>query len=257
MASCFNYRGYGQEKIAEDEAVETFYGVVFNRKHPICPDHGEGQEIKLYSPLTLTTYAGYPFFPALLHGEKVPAYQAAIQRGIAQSMREYGTGGLAETLYNRFVAGKISSIVPDVEEHHGRLWGVARVSTTGRLTVRELAGLKEEWKEIAAHGWGELFASRILEEGHIRFHAGFWDTERGEDLCLLKEEELGKETGFLVREKISDSLLDGFRAESNRAGEGGVPDVLRPVWKSPGSHGQWRKGQLCVPGDREAGRHPL
>lgn len=36
-----------------------------------------------------------------------------------------------------------------------------------------------------------------LEEGHTRFYAGFWDTERGEDLCLLTEEELGKEVGGL------------------------------------------------------------
>lgn len=195
----FDYRRYGQEKIRETGAAETFYGVVVNREHPICPDHGEGQEMKLYSPLTLTTYAGYPFFPALIHGEKVPAYQAAIRKEIARSMREYGTGGLAETLWNQLLARKISAIVPDVEEHHGRLWGVARVSTAGKLTDRELAGLKEEWKEIAAHGWGELFASRTLEEGHIRFHAGFWDTERGENLCLLTEEELGKVGGFEIR----------------------------------------------------------
>ncbi len=192
LSSCFDYRRYGQEKIAEDGVTETFYGVVINREKPICPDHGEGPEMKLYSPLTLTTYAGYPFFPALLHGEKVPAYQAAIRKEIARSMREYGTGGLAETLWNQLLARKISAIVPDVEEHHGRLWGVARVSTAGKLTDHELAGLKAEWKEIAAHGWGELFASRTLEEGHIRFHAGFWDTERGENLCLLTEEELGK-----------------------------------------------------------------
>lgn len=200
LPSCFDHRRYGQEKIAEDGVTETFYGVVINREKPICLDHGEGQEMKLYSPLTLTTYAGYPFFPALLHGEKVPAYQAAIRKEIARSMREYGTGGLAETLWNQLLARKISTIVPDVEEHHGRLWGVARVSTAGKLTDRELAGLKEEWKEIAAHGWGVLFASRILEAGHIRFYAGFWDTERGENLCLLTEEELGKEVGgFEIR----------------------------------------------------------
>ena len=67
----------------------------------------------------------------------------------------------------------------------------------------------------------------------------------------------GKEVGFLARKKISDSLLDGFRAESNREGEGSVPDVLRPVSKSPGGYGQWRKGQLCVSGDCKAGWHPL
>lgn len=192
LSFCFDYRRYGQEKIVEDGVTETFYGVVINREKPICPDRGKGQEMKLYSPLTLTTYAGYPFFPALLHGEKVPAYQAAIRKEIARSMREYGTGGLAETLWNQLLARKISAIVPDVEEHHGRLWGVARVSTAGKLTNRELAGLKEEWKEIAAHGWGDLFASRTLKVGNIRFHAGFWDMERGENLSLMTEEEFGK-----------------------------------------------------------------
>lgn len=174
--------------------------MVVNREHPICLDHGERQELKLYSPLTLTTFAGYPLFPALLHGEKVPAFQTVIRKEIAKSMREYGAGSLAETLYNQLLSGKIASIVPDVEEHQGQLWGVAQISTRGALTERELAGLKEEWKEIAAHGWGDLFASRILEAGHIRFHAGFWDMERGENLSLMTEEEFGREVGgFEIR----------------------------------------------------------
>ncbi len=196
----FDYRRYGQEKIRETGAAETFYGVVVNREHPICLDHGERQELKLYSPLILTTFAGYPLFPALLHGEKMPAFQTVIRKEIAKSMREYGAGGLAETLYNQLLSGKVSTIVPDVEEHQGQLWGVARICTKGELTERELAGLKEEWKEIAAHGWGDLFASRILEAGHIRFHAGFWDMERGENLSLMTEEEFGREVGgFEIR----------------------------------------------------------
>lgn len=196
----FDYRRYGQEKIRETGVAETFYGVVVNRQKPICLDHGEGQELKLYSPLTLTTFAGYPFFPALLHGEKVAAFQTVIRMEIAKSMREYGAGGLAETLYNQLLSGKISSIVPDVEEHQGQLWGVAQVSTRGELTERELAGLREEWKEIAAHGWGDLFASCTLNAGNIRFHAGFWDTERGENLSLMTEEEFGREVGgFEIR----------------------------------------------------------
>ena len=65
---------------------------------------------------------------------------------------------------------------------------------------QELSGLKEEWKEIAAHGWGDLFASRTLNAGNIRFHAGFWDTERGENLSLMTEEEFGREVGgFEIR----------------------------------------------------------
>ena len=200
LKSHFDYRRYGQEKIRETGAAETFYGVVVNREHPICLDHGEEQELKLYSPLTLTTFAGYPLFPALLHGEKMPVFQTVIRKEIAKSMREYGAGGLAETLYNQLLSGKISSIVPDVEEHQGQLWGVAQVSTRGELTERELVGLKEEWKEIAAHGWGELLASRTLNTGNIRFHTGFWDTERGENLSLMTEEEFGREVGgFEIR----------------------------------------------------------
>ena len=86
LSSCFDYRRYGQEKIAEDGVTETFYGVVINREHPICLDHGERQELKLYSPLTLTTFAGYPLFPALLHGEKMPAFQTVIRKEIAKSI---------------------------------------------------------------------------------------------------------------------------------------------------------------------------
>ena len=188
----FDYRRYGQEKIRETGAAETFYGVVVNREHPICLDHGERQELKLYSPLTLNTCAGYPLFLALLHGERVPEFQTVIRKEIVQSMREYGAGGLAENLYNQLLSGKIFAIVPDVEEHQGQLWGVAQVRTNGELTKRELEGLKEEWKEIAAHGWGDLFASRTLKVGNIRFHAGFWDMERGENLSLMTEEEFGK-----------------------------------------------------------------
>ena len=106
LKSHFDYRRYGQEKIRKTGAAETFYGVVVNREHPICLDHGEGQELKLYSPLTLTTFAGYPLFPALLHGEKVPAFQTVIRKEIAKSMREYGAGGLAENLYNQLLSEK-------------------------------------------------------------------------------------------------------------------------------------------------------
>ena len=35
LSSCFDYRRYGQEKIAEDGVTETFYGVVINREKPI------------------------------------------------------------------------------------------------------------------------------------------------------------------------------------------------------------------------------
>ncbi len=196
LAACFDYRRYGQEKMAEDGAVETFYGIVVNRECPVRLDHGEKQELKLYAPLTLTTFSGLPMHPEL-YRERIPAFERTVKREITRSMQEYGKSGLAETLSNRILSGKIASMFPDVEEHQGRLWGVVKVCTIGELTDREMAGLKEEWKEIAAHGWGEQFSCHTLKEGNVGFHAGFWDTDRGEDLCLMTEEEFEKEVrGF-------------------------------------------------------------
>ena len=54
-----------------------------------------------------------------------------------------------------------------------------------------------------------------------------------------------KEAGFLAREKISDSLLDGFRAESDRAGEDGVPDVEKAAEQKGAP---WDKGGTAARG---------
>lgn len=191
---CFDYRRYGQEKMAEDGAVETFYGIIVNRECPICLDHGEKQNFKLYAPLTLTTFSGLPMHPEF-YQERLPAFETTVKKEITRSMQEYGKSGLAENLSNRILSGKIVSMFPDVEEHQGRLWRVVKVCTAGKLTEREMAGLKEEWKEIAGCGWGDQFSCRTLKHSSGGFHAGFWDTERGENLCLLTEEEFGKEVG--------------------------------------------------------------
>lgn len=58
----------------------------------------------------------------------------------------------------------------------------------------------EEWKTIAAYGWGEQFACHVLEGDHVRFFVDFWDTERGTDLFFLSEEDFGREVGgFEIR----------------------------------------------------------
>lgn len=49
-----------------------------------------------------------------------------------------------------------------------------------------------------------------------------------------------KEAGFLAREKISDSLLDGFRAESNRKSKDGIRDVDEAVPEASGGDRQRR-----------------
>lgn len=200
LAAYFDYRRYGQEKIDWEGVTETFYGVVKNREHPISHGPGKGRDFKLYSPLAWSGYTGMPWLPELFTRARRETFQQEIREKIARDMREYGKGGLAETLSNQLLARKVSSMVPDVEEHQGKLWGVLKVSTAMELTDREMEGLKEEWKTIAAYGWGEQFACHALEGDHVRFYVDFWDTERGTDLFLLSEEEFGREVGgFEIR----------------------------------------------------------
>jgi len=69
-------------------------------------------------------------------------------------------------------------------------------------------------------------------------------------LSLAREQKRRRQSSG--REKISDSFLNGFRAESNRESKNGVRDVLEAVWASSGGYGQWRERQRRLQGDCEA-----
>lgn len=195
LTAHFDYRRYGQEKIDQDGVVGTGYGVVVNRERPICHNQKNGQELKLYSPLTWSDYEGMPMLLESFLEERLDMLQEKIRREIARSLSEYGERGLAEVLSNQLLSRKVSFMFPDVEEHQGQLWGILNIRTAMELTDREMEGIKEEWKEIAAHGWGEQFGYHVFQENDTKFHIGFWDTERGGNLFLLSEEEFGREVG--------------------------------------------------------------
>ena len=191
-----NLREFGQKMMEETGPVQTCYGVVINRAHPIRPPRYSTGSIRLFSPLTISAYGGRePVQPLILSGQEAVFMQADIRGHIARSMQGYGEGGLAELLSNRILARKVRCMWPDVEEKGGELWGVLKVDTVAALTDREKAALAEEWRVIAGEGWGLQLMYGPICRGEREMHVGFWDTERGSGLFILPEEEFLKSIG--------------------------------------------------------------
>lgn len=191
-----NLREFGQKMMEETGPVQTLYGVVINRAHPIRPPRYSAGSFRLFSPLTVSAYGGRePVQPLILSGQEAASLQAAIRGHIARSMQGYGEGGLAELLSNRILARKVRCMWPDAEEKGGELWGVLKVDTAAALTDREKAALTEEWRMIAGEGWGLQLMYRPICRGEREMHVGFWDTERGSGLFIMPEEEFLKSTG--------------------------------------------------------------
>ena len=191
-----NLRESGQRMMEETGPVQTLYGVVVNKAHPIRTAMGGTGSFRLFSPLTISAYGGRePVQPLNLSGQEALPMQADIRSHIARSLQGYGDSGLAELLSNRILARKVRCMWPDVEEKGGELWGVLKVDTVAALTDREKAALAEEWRVIAGEGWGQQLMYMPVRQGAREVYIGFWDTERGSGLSIMPEEEFLKSTG--------------------------------------------------------------
>ena len=126
------------------------------------------QTLKLYMPLTADLYAPNKYGDMdydeseLLDGRELRQYEAVIATALERErMPKEEERGIMHW-YNKTdaVDNKVRSVVFELEERVGRLWGVAECKVQGELTAGELAALKDYITGQAADGWGEHFEQR-------------------------------------------------------------------------------------------------
>ena len=124
------------------------------------------QTLKLYMPLTADLYTadedgnvGVETEREPLDGSALRQYEAEIAAALKRERipREEDRGVMRWYDKADAVDDKVRSVVFELEERDGRLWGVAECKVQSELTERELAALKDYITEHIPDGWGEGF----------------------------------------------------------------------------------------------------
>ena len=168
------YRGYNQEL---SNILSENLGMKF-------PKSKEQQILKLYMPLTITTYDieneyGYRETvdePLELSNYEVIDYIHEILEAIERNnLPEEKERGLMK-YYDKHdsVNAKVSKYEFSVEIVDGELMGVAILTLNDDLTLRELQKIKDDITGQASDGWGEGFEQREISTDMGDMHISFW-----------------------------------------------------------------------------------
>ena len=154
----------------------------------------ERSMLKLYMPLTAELYepdewGDMPEEAERLTGGELASYEDKIRSALFKNrMQEEQVRGIMYW-YRKpdSVNDKVHSVVFDVEQRHGRLWGVAECQISGELSAEELAALKKYISGQASDGWGEGFEQREIElDGGRELYIHLWQDE---DWSIRTEQE--------------------------------------------------------------------
>lgn len=153
----------------------------------------EVQTVKFYMPL-VAEYFGYDDwgdreeYGTDLKGKDLRGYEAEIRKALVDHrMPEEADRGLMHWYDEQDgVNDKVQSVIFDVENRDGQLWGIAECKVIGKLTPEEKEILADYIAGQASDGWGESVEQRDIEvdDGVLNVH--LWNSSQN---WTIQEEE--------------------------------------------------------------------
>ena len=154
------------------------------------------QTLKLYMPLTADLYVadkngnvGEDTEREVLDGRELRQYENEIAAVLKRERipREEERGVMHWYDKTDTVDDKVRSVVFELEERDGRLWGVAQCKVQDELTEQELDTLKDYITEHIPDGWGECFNQlEIWLEDGSELYVYLWNPD---DWSIQTEQE--------------------------------------------------------------------
>lgn len=153
----------------------------------------EAQTLKFYMPLTAQLYERDAWGDldesgSDLDGRGLRDYETSIREALLKNrMTEEKARGLMHWYDEQdAVNTKVRSVVFDVENRNGQLWGVAECEVVGALLPDEKETLAEYISGQASDGWGESFEQRPIEVNEGELYVSLWNSD---NWSIMTEEE--------------------------------------------------------------------